>query len=375
MSDRKTAEARPLIHIFLGVFAVGLGILALLLLLLAGTALYLSLDRAAEFRSQAARVATLRTAPKNPAPSLGADLAIPDATPLARLRLLATHNSYRRSSNPVGSFLIGLMQPGEAAKLAYAHAPLTTQLDEGIRSFELDVRARRADFVLSHVPLVDSRTWEPDFRLALEELVLWSERNPGHLPLVLLLELKEDYRFLDPALEKWKAKTFDRLDAALEKGLGPRLFRPADLAATDLAAAGRAGGQTGARAWPSVGSLRGRVLVVLHENEAYRAIYEEGHPGLAGRAMFDCLPDGAPGAFFAILNDPLADGTKIAAATARGSIVRTRADADLALSPEALAAALASGAQIVSTDFPPGHPGPGGYTAALPGGLRVDVLP
>ncbi|HUX37070.1 MAG TPA: Ca2+-dependent phosphoinositide-specific phospholipase C [Rectinemataceae bacterium] len=357
--NTKTGKTVPRI---LATIAAAAGALVLAALLALGISVAALLaDRGVEERNQVARIEALRVGDRAPSPSLAVDRSIPDATPFAKLRLLATHNSYRRGSNRLGLFFIGLVKPGEPRNLAYAHKSLTEQLDLGLRSFELDLRPRGGSFILEHVPLVDPRTWEPDFALALEELALWSDRNPGHLPIVLLFELKNDYSFLDPSLGPWDAAAFDRLDAAIRKGLGPSLFTPDD----------RKGGP-----WPVVGRLRGRFLVVLHENEAYRAIYEAGHPKLAGRAMFDCLPGGVPGAYFAILNDPFADTATIAAAEARGTIVRTMAGAGGDLRPGILVAALASGAQIVSTDFPIGYPpGPGGFVASLPGGRTVDILP
>jgi hypothetical protein len=349
------------------------GALAIVLLFVAGSIFALRLDGKAEFTAQAKRVEALRAEAPAVSPSLAADLALRDDLPLDKLRLLATHNSYRRGAHPLGLFFIGLIQPDQPAKLAYAHAPLTQQLDEGLRSFELDLRARENDFVIAHVPLVDTRTWEPAFAPALEEIALWSDRNPRHLPIVLLFELKNDYAFLDPALKPWTAGAFDRLDATIRASLGARLFSPDDLSKT--LREGKPATASGKRSWPTIATLRGRILVILHENEEYRAIYETGHPGLSGRAMFDCLPGGAPGAFFAILNEPVKDAAAIKAAVARGTIARTRADADLVLDPALLAAALASGAQIVSTDFPPGHAAPGGYTASLPEGRYFDLLP
>lgn len=358
MSPNAERPRRRLLKPFLVGF---LSLLLLALLALAFSIGYLLLDRRADERAQVLRLEALRQEPAEASPSAALDRSIPDATPFTRLRYLATHNSYRRGSNPVGLFFIGLVEPSEPRNLAYGHQSLSAQLDLGLRSFELDLRPRGGDFILEHVPLVDPRTWEPDFALALEELALWSDRNPGHLPLVLLFELKSDYAFLDSSLGSWDGAALDRLDAALRKGLGPRLYAPDD----------RLGGL-----WPEVGAMRGRILVVLHENETYRALYAAGHPGLRGRAMFDCLPGGAPGAIFAILNDPFADAAAIKAAEARGTVVRTMGGAGGDFRPGILEAALASGAQIVSTDFPLGYPpGPGGFLASLPGGKMVDVLP
>jgi hypothetical protein len=337
---------------------------------------YFSMSRGADFAAQRERMAALRSSPPAKAASLAADLALPEGASFASLRYLATHNSYRRSSDPLRLFYIGLVEPAWPAKLAYSHPSLTDQLDSGIRSLELDVRAREGDFVLAHVPLVDDRSDEPDFALALEELALWSDRNPGHVPLVVILELIDDYSFLDPALRKWDAAALDRLDAALRAGLGSRLLTPDELrgAAPTLAAA------LLERGGPKLGALRGRIIVVLHQDEALRRLYTEGRPNLEGRpvlfgrAMLDCAPSGSPDEAVAILNEPIGDQAEIAARSAKGVLVRTRADADLVRSPELLTAALSSGARIVSTDFPPGRPAPDGYVAALSGGRFLDLL-
>jgi hypothetical protein len=117
------------------------------------------------------------------------------------------------------------------------------------------------------------------------------------------------------------------------------------------------------------------VLVILHEDEAYRLPYTAGRPTLEGRAMFTCAPEGAPDAAIAILNDPVADGARIAALTARGFLVRTRADGDGVHGAEGLSAARSSGAQVISTDFPPSSPAPDGYTASFARGRMLEVRP
>ena len=75
-------------------------------------------------------------------------------------------------------------------------------------------------------------------------------------------------------------------------------------------------------------------------------------------------PDGA----VVKINEP-EDGAVICAAVAAGRIVRTRADAGLIVDEERRDLALGTGAQIVSTDFPPGEADPTtGYVVELPGG-------
>ncbi|MBP7096880.1 MAG: hypothetical protein KBC36_12445 [Spirochaetia bacterium] len=351
--------------------AVLLSIAALVAVALAALAIVvavLAAGRAADRRDQAARLEAFRAEPPGIAPSLGADLEIPDSLPFTRLRLLATHNSYRAAGTWLGLFLVGLVEPEWPAKLAYAHRPLRDQLDSGIRSFELDLRPKGLGFVLSHVPLVDQRSAAPDFALALEELALWSDRNPGHLPIVVIVEAKDDYAFLDPGLGPWDLAAFGRLDAALREGLGPRLYGPDQFRGdrADLPTARALDG------WPTVGELRGRIVFVLHEGERFRKVYTSDRAALEGASLFTCAPSDAPdSAGFAILNDPT-DLASIKDALREGLVVRTRADADLESSPGRLEAALASFAQIVSTDFPPYAPAPDGYYASLPGGAYAD---
>lgn len=107
--------------------------------------------------------------------------------------------------------------------------------------------------------------------------------------------------------------------------------------------------------WPKLGSVRGKVMFAL-DNEGKHDLYVDGDPSLAGRVLFPNSMPGQPDAGFVKLNDPLADPTLIADLVAEGYVVRTRADAGLVQGRTGDTtqrdAALASGAQFVSTDFP-----------------------
>ncbi len=275
------------------------------------------------------------------------------------LQVIGSHNSYNLAPSWLQTEVIRLVEPSEAPALQYDHAPLTEQLDAGIRSFEIDVRWDGERFHAVHVPLVGNRSTSPDVALALEEIAIWSARHTDHLPISVMIEVKNDYTFLDPALRDFDAQAADALDELLSEKLGERLLTP---------------GELGDGAWPTVGELRDRVLFFFDDNERVRELSLDGHPGLAGRSVFTSSKTGAPDARFVVLNDPR--DPAIDAARAAGVIVRTRADADLATDPSVRDAALSSGANIVSTDFPPSEPQAGtGYTTAFPGGALVRAAP
>ena len=100
----------------------------------------------------------------------------------------------------------------------------------------------------------------------------------------------------------------------------------------------------------------GKVLVFL-DNEGLRSSYLSGHPSLEGRAMFTSSMPGQPDAAIIKENTPN-DGATIRGLVEQGYIVRTRADDDTVPDPSVARReiALASGAQIVHTDYPPGEP-------------------
>jgi hypothetical protein len=348
-------------------------VVAAAVLFVAASIVIFSLERRSDFIDQQRRLAAVKTDP--PSRSVDADRGVPDTVPLDRIRVIGTHNSYRKKSGALNMLYIGIAEPGWPEKLDYNHAPLTVQLDSGIRSFELDVRYRRGHFETMHVPLVDNRSTVPDFRLALREVAAWSDRNPGHVPITLLLELGADWAFLDPGLRPIRGPELDALDGVIRAELGSRLLTPDDVraGAPSLSAA------VAARGWPALGAVRGKIVVILHEDEQFRQPYLVGHPTLEGRAMFTCapggVPKGAPDAVVAVLTEPASDASKISAALGHHWLVRTRADADGERSAALLAAAVKSGAEIVSTDFPPAYPAREGYVASFGAGQLLEATP
>lgn len=295
-----------------------------------------------------------------------AETPIDDATLLTDVQFIASHNSYATQPNALQNFVLGIVRPGEPEKLAYSHPPLWEQFDEGVRSIELDLRVHRSGKLrLTHVPLLANGSVAPDFGLALDEIKRWSSSHSGHLPIIVLIEFKSDYRYLDPTLAAWSAENLALVDEALADHLGPTLLRPTELTS-----------------WPTVEQARDSVIVVMHPDQELAALYEQrpvdertmliGQSGLMGQS--DAVASETTTAQFVVHNDP--DPVAIEQLIAAGVMVRTRADADLATDPAVRDQALGSGAQIISTDFWAPHAQPAtGYVVEFDDGTLVRQRP
>ncbi len=334
-----------------------------------------------------------------------------DCMRLNYVQVLGTHNSYHSEPRPPLLQFIGALSPQQAAAIEYTHRPLGEQLEElGIRQFELDVYVDPVPGLFAlplgqlvfptnppnpdpikpelagpglkvlHVPDVDFETSCLTLVACLQELENWSDANPGHLPVMVQIEAKDEAAPIPP----------DVLPPGVPLPVTPVPFGPAELDAIDDDIRSVFGEDQlitpdvvrGPRAtleeavlndgWPTLNETRGRFLFTLDNEGNERDLYVAGHPSLAGRVMFTSSPPGSPEAAFVKLNDPTANGADISSLVAAGYIVRTRADADTVEARFGLTsrrdAALASGAQFVSTDYPEPDPDLGtGYLVDIPG--------
>jgi hypothetical protein len=107
--------------------------------------------------------------------------------------------------------------------------------------------------------------------------------------------------------------------------------------------------------WPTLGASRGKVLFAL-DNDDLSKVYAEGHPSLEGRAAFTNATPGQPDAAFVKRNSAVKDAAEITDLVKKGYVVRTLVDGDpktaMANDRTAADAALPSGAQWISTDYP-----------------------
>jgi hypothetical protein len=324
-----------------------------------------------------------------------------------QFQVIGSHNSYHiRPQEPIWSALQAF-DAGLAASLEYTASPLPTQFDtQGVRQIELDAFAdsnggRYSDRHLvkflggpleSGVPELD----QPGFKVfhvqeldflsncgwtfveCLQTVKAWSDAHPRHLPLTILVELKDDVipdpvnaGFVQP--EPIGVPQLNELDTEIRSVFSERrLITPDDV---------RHGAPTLeqavlTRGWPTLGWSKGKVMFVMDNSGRFRDDYLAGHPNLEGRVLFTNSTPGQPDAAFVKHNDAkgATNVAEIQDLVRKGYVVRTRSDADTADArvndTSTRDDAIASGAQWVSTDYP--VPGlwlfPSTYVASIPDG-------
>ncbi len=362
------------------------------------------------------RPAIDRLAEDEPFGQLVGDWVADNCMRLNHVQVLGTHNSYHIEPRPALLALIASIDPLAAASMEYTHRPLDEQFGLlGIRQVELDVFADpdgglfavplgpilvqgfpdpiKPELVapglkVLHIPDIDFETTCLTFVSCLQTIKAWSDANPGHLPLMVLVEAKDDPLVLPPGVlppgvppltvpVPFGAQELDGIDAEIRSVFpDDQLITPDDVRG-DRATLEQAVLKDG---WPTLNESRGRLLFALDNTDAKRDVYLAGHPSLSGRVMFTSSPPGSPESAFVKVNEPLGNEAFISELVAAGYIVRTRADADTLEARFGLTArrdaALASGAQFVSTDYP--EPDPDfstGYFVEIAGGANARCNP
>ena len=321
------------------------------------------------------------------------------AAPEAPLRVndisvVGTHNSYKQPMPAEVMEALRRRDPDAADSLDYAHRTLTEQLDHGARQLEIDVNydpeggyyARPGHdspdldvpgFKVLHIPGIDNASHCLRLVQCLREIRAWSDAHPRHVPILLMFNAKESANAALVRSElRFDGAAFDALDAEIRSILPPGKIITPDLvqgAYPTLRDAVRADN------WPTLDAARGRFLFALDEGPEKVALYRGNRMSLEGRVFFINTDAASPAAAYMTINDPIADAAKIREAVKAGFIVRTRADADTrearANDTRRLAAALASGAQFISTDYLWADPRFPDYNARLPHAKIVRCTP
>ena len=275
------------------------------------------------------------------------------------IAFLATHNSYQSESTEttkklyrsLSDLTFGLVSEKTAD---FESETLTNQLESGIRSFELDIEVfdREGDvsFTCMHSPNIEMTTTCYDFKLAMKEIAMWSDNNPDHLPITIIIEPKGTFIPLKD-MKKFNIDYADEFDTALRETLGDKLFTPADML-RDYASFGE---MRAADDWCEVKNMLGKVVILLHDcgaTEEYIAL----DPSFGTQAMFPMLREediNRDCASFILMNKP-AELLEIQDTILEENLmVRTRTDKFTEITEKRKADALSSCANIISTDFPP----------------------
>lgn len=337
----------------------------------------------------------------------GCTRAAADRLTINQVQMIGTHNSYKQAIDPAEFALIMGAAPDMARTLDYGHLPLPQELDLGARQLEIDLindpgeggryanplahrmaAAAAAPYDFSglqgpglkvlHVQDIDYRASCNRFTDCLTQIRAWSRAHPDHLPILILINLKEDKLPVPGSTDAapFDAAAMNQIDREIRS-----VFAAGDLITPDqvqgryptLRDAVRAG------AWPKVGQARGRVFFALDAPTDQVARYRENRRSLEGRVMFVNIDEASPASAYITLNDPIRQQDRIRADVAAGLIVRTRADADTVQARtndiSGRQAAFASGAQYISTDYLRADPRFTSYFVAMPGGLRGRISP
>lgn len=218
-------------------------------------------------------------------------------------------------------------------------------------------------FKVIHVQDLDYRSSCQPFVECLMILRDWSKKHPRHLPIYVLVETKTGNPRPDFMVtpEVVTGETLDALDAEIRS-----VFEASQLITPDVVRGAFKTLEESVlrRGWPSLEVGRGKI-VFLFDQENVTGLYTKGRPSLEGRVVFTNGKPGTPDAAFVKMND--ASSARIDEMVKAGYLVRTMSDG--VMDGKKRDAALASGVQIVSTDYYFSKKAASGYGVDLGGGI------
>ncbi len=267
---------------------------------------------------------------------------------LNQLQYIGTHNSYHIAPNGALKTLIRLLDYKEskswpASKLLpaldFTHIPISTQLELGMRQFELDIhydpkggkfsnpgalRVLQSSDVPSSInydPNGDLR--KPGFKVfhggidvestclllkkCLTEIKTWSDSNPGHFPIIIQIEAKEGQkRALAEAYKPIPEPNFglkawqDLEGEILTVFKKSQIITPQDIQGShrNLNKAIREDG------WPKLKDISGKVMFLLLNKKKPTNRYEKARPDLKHKLFFTSVGEGQKNTAWLRVPDP-----------------------------------------------------------------------
>ena len=285
--------------------------------------------------------------------------AFTDGVRINKIAVIGTHNSYQMLPTPqkyaFEKYLMFLSRGEKGTKLNFEMDTYTEQLEYGIRNLEIDIETVDKDgevsFIVTHSPISDNTSTAYDFAKGLSEIALWSDNNPNHLPVYLLIEPKGEVPSINN-MENFSAEYAKELDEIIREVLVDRLLTPKQIMGDyeSLEEMRMADG------WPTLREAAGKIIVLLHPcsvTDEYISI----DTSLSSQAMFPMLRfediDKAYASFIlenepetAVKNNKKTVGEK-------NLMVRTRADNYPTFSDERYSYTDNCGSHIITTDYPP----------------------
>lgn len=285
--------------------------------------------------------------------------AIADGVKFNEVAFLGTHNSYQTEATrafvlfykALDILTFSLVDGGVTS---FEMDTLTEQLELGVRNLEIDIETvvdgEETDFIVSHSPVFDNTSSCYDFEKALDELIMWSDANPGHLPVSIIIEPKKNLPRVN-GLRNFGLEYANTFDALLREKLGDRLLTPAQM----MGEYESFKAMRDDNGWLKLEDTLGKFLILLHDTKVTEEYIMQDET-IKTQAMFPMLRyDDIHESYtsFILCNDP-EEAVEYKSETIGkcNLIVRTRADEYPGYSDERYALTEKCGSQIITTDYP-----------------------
>ncbi len=275
------------------------------------------------------------------------------------IAVLGTHNSYQLLATPSKRALEkvrSILSFGKnGGNRNFEMDTFTQQLEMGVRNLEIDIETvddgENVSFIVTHNPITDNVSSAYDFAKGLEEIALWSDNNPEHMPVYILVEPKGEVDSVNN-MKNFSLEYALELDNIIRQVLGDRLLTP-ELVKGDFESFEE---MRMADAWPLIEDSAGKIIVLLHPCDVTQE-YINTEISVSSQAMFPMLRfddiDKSYASFIldnepenaAVNNSITVDEKKL--------MVRSRADNYPSFSSEKYSFADICGSHIITTDYPP----------------------
>ena len=151
------------------------------------------------------------------------------------------------------------------------NAPVKLETEGGIESI-----VSYFEYEVYHLQGGDEKTTCRPFADCLETIKDWSDEHSGHLPILVWIEIKDDWG-------GEKINSIQPIDKILKHVFGDKLYTPDHLKDESESDSVRDALTDG---WPYVGELKDRVIFMILNSDNYIDDYTYGRTSLDGRAMF-----------------------------------------------------------------------------------------